>query len=180
MATDMKKIAALCFGLTLLAGCQTVPSVHPYSAPAGLQIELNRPLTVPAESATVRLQSGRTVATNAVQETEPYCIFELNTVRETPQPVAPEHFDVIRVEHRIQDFSGMPVNPMQGLFGRDNGPSQIYFITEFQLAAGKNGRVRSLSCQSNQSSYTPPQRRHLTLKEMQGAVGDYFSFEAPR
>jgi hypothetical protein len=170
--------------LTLLAACQGPLTRGPdsayYTYPTGMNIVLGRTLTVPANSATVRLQFGRTVASNAVQDTEPYCIFELNTVRDVPQPLAPERFDVIRIERRIQDFSGMPVAPMQGLFGRDEGPSQIYFITEFHLNAGKNGNVRSLSCQSNQSSLTPPQQRHLSLQEMQGAVGDYFSFEPPR
>jgi len=175
------------FSLTLLAGCQG-PALHGpessyYAYSGGMRIGLEQTLTVPAGSATVRLQFGHPVASNAVQDTEPYCIFELDTVRDAPLPGAPGRFEVARVERRIQDFAGMPVSPnvgMLGLFGRGGGPSQVYYVTEFRLNSDRNSPVRSLSCQSNQISYPPQQQRHLALSEMQGAVGNYFSFELPR
>jgi hypothetical protein len=173
--------------LTLLAGCQSAPPRDVGSlyraAPNGLHIRLERPLNIPSDSATVRLQFGHPVASNAMQDTEPYCTFELSTVSDKPQPVEPDIFQVTKIEQRIQDFAGMPVWPtagMLGLFGRGSGPSQIYYVTQFRLAADHDSHVRSLSCQSNQSSLTPPQQRHLTLDEMRGAVGDYFRFELAR
>lgn len=175
-------IAPLAF--VLLAGCQGPEPRGPespyYAYPGARRISLEQPLTVPAGSATVRLQFGHPVAGNAVQDTEPYCIFELATVRDRPQSVSPDHFAVVRVERRIQDFAGMPVTPtvgMSGLFGRGNGPSQVYYVTEFRLNSDRNSLVRSLSCQSNQISYLPQQQRHLALSEMQGALGAYFSFD---
>jgi hypothetical protein len=172
------------FALVVLTGCQSAaprdPNAPYYVYPSGMHIGLQHALTIPPDSATVRLQFGHTVASNAVQDTEPYCIFELSTVSEAAQPVSPERFRVTQVEQRIQDFPGMPVSPtvgMLGLFGRGSGPSQVYYVTEFRLDAGQNGHVRSLRCESNQSSLSPPRQKHLTLDEMRGAVGDYFSFD---
>ncbi len=175
-------IAPLAF--VLLAACQGPgprgPESPYYTYPGTKRISLEQTLTIPAGSATVRLQFGQPVASNAVQDSEPYCIFELASVRDLPQSVSPDHFAVARVERRIQDFAGMPVAPtvgMLGLFGRGNGPSQVYYVTEFRLNSDRNSLVRGLSCQSNQISYPLQQQRHLTLSEMQGALGAYFSFD---
>ena len=133
----IRTTAFVLVGLGLLSGCQTTPA--DLEAAGGVQkihsIRLDQALTIPAGYATVRLQAGRTVAMNAVQEFDPYCIFELNTVRAAPQKVAPGTFEVTSVQQRIQDFAGMPVMPtagiMSSIFG-DGGPSQ-HFLTDAEM-----------------------------------------------
>jgi hypothetical protein len=172
--------------LGLVAGCQStaprVPGSSDYVYPAGMTIRLLEPLTIPGGYATVRLQSGRTAAPTAVQDTEPYCVFELDTVSAAPQTVSPGRFEVTSTEKRIQDFGGTPVMPsigLSGLYGHD-GPSHIYYVTEFHLRSAEDRRVRSLSCQSDQSSIPGPAQHHLTLAEMKQAAGAYFDFDLPR
>lgn len=177
--TPLRIIPTALFSLLLLAGCQS-PAPHADDVfPGGTRIRLERPLTIPADSATVRLQFGHVVASNAVQETEPYCIFEVNDVGTTPNTVAAGEFQVVAVERRVQDFSGMPMspymNPLAG-WGRDS-PSQMYFITRFQLHSAQQPGVRSLSCQSNQINIGS--RHFLGLGEMRQAVGSYFSWQLP-
>ena len=165
-----------------LAGCQgTTPYRHvvPYRAnPADLHVVLERPLTVPAGAATVRLQAGKPVAMNAVEETDPYCIFEISTVSDRSQTVAPGSYAVRRIEREVVDFAGMPVSPMAAALGAASadGPSQMYFVTEFSLMSARQPAVRSLRCQSNELGITSPNRHFLSLDEMKHAVGGYFSF----
>lgn len=164
--------------LTLLAACQSAPTLPEGGRYAGLAVQLREPITVPAGSATVRVQNGKTVAMNAVQEFDPYCIFELDTVRDKPQPVQPGWFDVTKVEQRIQDFSGMPVMPTIGMLGpfySGGGPSQIYYVTQFYLKSDTDPRIRSLRCESNQIGIPAPAQHFLTAAELKQAMGGYFS-----
>lgn len=174
-------------GLTLLAGCQTTATLHSgavaQSGRSVTAIRLNQPLTIPAGSATVRLQFGHAVATNATQETEPYCTFELDSVGSESRRLAPERFEVTGIERGVRDFAGMPVWPgayVPGLFGGNDEPSQVYYITQFRLRPGTHADARSLTCQVNVASLPLSGQRYLTLQEMRSAVGDYFSFDTAR
>lgn len=157
-----------------------------YRYPAGLTLVLRQTLTVPPDAATVRLQYGRVVASNAVQEHDAHCIFELDTVRETPQTVRPQSMRVLDVRRSVSTFSGMPVWPFGSIGFRrvgwqdDGGPSHVYFKTEFRLQSEVQPEVRSLTCQSNQMAPGISIMRHLTLAQMRQALGDYFSLEWPR
>ena len=186
-AADVTRLPSALLSLLLLVGYLTGISLSreaiAESGRAVTSVRLDRMLIIPAGSATVRLQFGRTVASNATQETEPYCSFELATVRDAPQMVEPERFEVVRIERRVRDFAGMPVMPrafVPGLFGGDDEPSQAYYITEFHLRPGLHAQARSLTCQVNALSLPLSGQRYLTLKEMRTAVGDYFSFETAR
>lgn len=169
----------------LLSGCAGAREYGPesphYAYPAGLTVELLRPLAIPPGEASVRLQYGRTVARNGVQEVDPYCIFEIDTVSDAVQMVAPARFRVTRIGRRMETFSGMPALPWRAIaagLGRDDGPSHIYFVTEFRLQADGRPAVRALTCQHNVANVAVP--HHLTLAEMRHALGDYFSLELPR
>lgn len=169
----------------LLAACASPSDRGPDAPlpayPAGITARLVQQLTIPPGAATVRLQYGHPVASNGVQETDPYCIFELDTVSEAAQGVAPETFPVTRVQRRVTSFSGMPVVFKPALAagaGRDGGPSQIYYITEFRLRSDSGTRARALTCQHEVSSTPIP--HHLTLSEMRQALGDYFVLDLPR
>lgn len=164
-----------------LARADWGPESPYYAYPAGFTLRLNQPLTVPAEAATVRLQFGRTVPSNGVQEVEPHCIFELDTVRDTPQTVVPQDMQVTAVRRSISTFAGMPVWPWVGVGFRrvglhdDGGPSHIYYKTEFRLTSRAQPEVRSLTCQSNQMAPGIAIMRHLTLPEIRQALGDWFT-----
>ncbi len=177
---------ALALGLLIaLAGCQSSAPQNrdsPYYAyPAGLSLSLLKPVEIAAGSATARLQFGNLVARNGVEETEPYCIFEINTVRERPQQVAPERFKITGVQRRVSTFAGLPAAALLRTVGqdRDDGASHLYFITEFSLRAEQQPHVRSLSCQSNQLAPGITIMRHLTLAEIRQALGGYFTLDLP-
>ncbi len=190
--TPSRIIRILPILLALTLGACASPGDHgpdsPYHAfPEQMRLTLHQPLAIPAEAATVPLQSGRIVPRNGVQEQEPHCVFEVNTVATSQQTVQPGTFQVTRVQRRVQTFSGMPVFHHYSLFrphrvglDRGDGPSHVYFITEFRLRSEQQPDVRSLTCLHNQAAPASPFARHLTLGEMRQALGAYFSLELPR
>lgn len=167
----------------LLAGCAAGPGGgedspwHRY--PADTRLVLNRTLEIPPDSATVRLQFGRTVARNGVQEVEPHCILELDTVSDRAQRVEPDSFRVTRVSRSERSFSGMPVVGAIGGFPGRNAPSHIYYSTEFRLHSDRQAGVRRLTCQSNQQSAGIGIMRHLTPTEIRQTLGAIFSLLPP-
>lgn len=183
------KIVPLSLALMFAAGAAAAADYGPespyYRYPAGLSLTLLRPLAVPPDSATVRLQFGRIVARNGVQEVEPHCIFELDTVRDREQPVLPHTMQVTDVRRNVSTFSGMPAWPLFGpSFLRvgspdDGGPSHIYYKTEFRLRSAQQPEVRALTCQSNPLPAGAAFMRHLTLPEIRAALGGYFSLNLP-
>jgi hypothetical protein len=168
----------------LLSACAEQPSYGPespyYAYSPAWRANLERPIAIPPGEATVRLQYGHPVPRNGVQETDPHCILEVETVAEGARNMAPAAFPVTRVQRREQTFSGMPVLPWRGLGGGfgSGGPSHLYYITEFRLRDEGQPQARALTCQHNVANAAIP--RHLTLAEIRQALGDYIRLEAPR
>ncbi len=171
----MKAILA---GLLLLGGCASLQSNDPaspyYAYTAGWRMQLHRALTIPAEAATVRLQYGRIVPRNSVQEQDPFCVVELDTVRDVPQTLAPGRFEVWQVTRNVSTI--MAARP--GGFVRvglvdDGSPTFLYYITAFRLRDPAQPALRGMTCAWNQMAPGNQARmRHLTLDEIRAALGD--------
>ncbi len=179
----MQALTLLCLILlTGLYGCSTTPDASVY--PVG-RLHLHEPLQIEPDAATVRLQYGRIVARNAVQEHDPFCVFEIDTVRPETQLVQPGEFAITGISRSIETFAGMPVfaayrQALRVGLGGDDSPTHIYFKTTFHLRDARQP-VRALSCMSNQK--TPGiaiSMRHLTLAEIRGALGARFTLHLTR
>lgn len=172
----MTRILIATILLLSLAGCASTPEG---GRPVG-HLSLQAPVTIPSGSATLRLQYGQITAFNAVQEQDPFCVFELETVSDRPQAVAPARFDITHINLSVETFAGMPVMPFRtmrvGLGQDDGGPSQIYYKTTFRLAPNP-ANARALSCMSNQYMPGIAIMRHLTLREIRAALGGYFTLD---
>lgn len=181
----MKTIA---LGLALLlGGCAGLESDDPtspyYAYTTGWAAELHQPLTIPAGAATVRLQYGNIVPRNSVQEQDPFCVVELDTVRDEPQILQPGRFEVWRVTRSINPITaGAAPRLIKAHYVDDDGdPSFLYFITEFRLRDPAQPALRGMRCAWNQMA--PGNRalmRHLTLGEMQRALGGWITLIPPR
>jgi hypothetical protein len=165
--------------LLLLAGCAGAPT---HGIDRGRLVLLTA-LTIPPESATLRLQYGKPVARNAVQEQDPFCVFEINTVSDSPQTVHPDTFRVTRIGHGIDTIadaaSALPYPaPIKVGLSNDHRPSHIYYKTLFWLHSEQQAGVRLLTCMSNQNlPGVYPFMRHLTLQEIRAALGADFRLE---
>jgi hypothetical protein len=186
---DIMKKIAVALALLGFASCSTARDYGPdspyYHFPTGWQITLNRPIEIPPGWATVRLQYGHVVPFNSVQEVDPHCIFELDTVKDAPQPVQPDSFTVTKVTRDITTLAGMTastglVRVSMSLVDDDNGgPTQLYYRTIFRLHSDRQPQVRSLTCQSDQLAPGIAIMHHLTVPEMHQALGDYFTLHLP-
>jgi hypothetical protein len=175
------------FGLVLLlGGCAGLQSSDPaspyYGFPPGWSVQLNRVLPVDPGAATVRLQYGRIVPRNGVQEQDPFCIMEVNTLSNQVQLLQPGRFEVMQVTRSVSSIMAAAASPLiKARFAFDDGsPSFLYFITEFRLHNADQPDVRSLRCTWNQMA--PGNQglmRYLTLDEMRGALGDWISLIPP-
>lgn len=181
----MKTFALL--GMLLLGGCAGLQSADPaspyYAYSTGWAAQLNRPLTIPADAATVRLQYGRIVPRNSVQEHDPFCVVELDTVRAESQILRPGRFEVWRVTRRINPVTAAAKSPLiRTQVSDDEGdPGFLYFITEFRLRDPAQPNLRGMTCAWNQMA--PGNRmsmRHLTLDEIRLALGDWISLIPPK
>lgn len=181
----MKTFALL--GLLLLGGCAGLESPDPaspyYAYTSGWVVQLNRPLTIEPDAATVRLQYGRIVPRNSVQEHDPFCVVELETVRTEPQTLQPGRFEVWRVSRSVNPITVMAKSPLiRARYIEDDGdPSFLYFITEFRLRDPAQPALRGMRCAWNQMA--PGNRalmRHLTLNEIRWALGDWMTLIPPK
>lgn len=181
----MKRIG---IGLVLLlGGCAGLGSPDPaspyYAYSSGWTVQLNRPLTIPPDAATVRLQYGRIVPRNSVQEHDPFCVVELDTVRPGSQTLQPGRFEVWRVTRSVNPIAVARSSPyiQTGLVLDDDNPTFLYFITEFRLRDAAQPDLRGMTCAWNQMA--PGNQglmRHLTLGEIQSALGDWMTLIPPK
>jgi len=174
-------------GVLLLGGCAGLESPDPaspyYAYSSGWAVQLNRPLMIEPGSATVRLQYGLVVPRNSVQEHDPFCVAELDTVRAGPQTLQPGRFEVWRVTRSVNPVTAAQSSPYirTGLAMDDGDPTFLYFITEFRLRDATQPDLRGMTCAWNQMA--PGNRalmRHLTLGEIQSALGDWMTLIPPK
>ncbi len=173
-------------GLLLLGGCAGLSSPDPasphYAYSAGWTVQLNRALLIPADAATVRLQYGRIVPRNGVQDYDPFCVVELNTVRETGQTLRPGRFEVWRVTRSVSTIAAAASSFVKTGLGSDHGaPSFLYFKTEFRLRDAAQPELRGMTCMWDQMA--PGNRalmRHLALDEIRQALGDWMTPIPPK
>lgn len=165
----------------LLAACATPPIAD---QPVVGWLQLHEPLTIEPGSATARLQYGRVVASNAVQEHDPFCVFETDSVRSVAQTVAPGRFGVISVSHSVSSIAGMQSAPFGAFTARrvrndDDMPTHLYYKTRFRLSnpdPQASPQVLGLTCMSNQNMPgTAVFMRHLTPAEIRDALGKLFT-----
>jgi hypothetical protein len=153
-----------------------------YRYPPGTTLVLTRPLDIPPDAATVRLQYGGTVPRNSVQEQDPFCVFELTTVRPDAQRVEPDTFAVVDVNYSISTIAkAPPASPFlhAGLGGMGSRPSFLYYKTAFRLRSVQQPHVMAMTCMSNQLLSGDPGFRYLTLAEIRQALGSLFRVVIP-
>lgn len=177
-------------GLLALGGCGSLNSPDPasphYAYSPGWAVQLNQVLPIDPGAATARLQYGRIVPRNGVQEQDPFCIVEVNTLSNQAQLLQPGRFEVVQVSRSVSDITAavLPFIPrgfMQAGFGGHDAPSFLYFVTTFQLRDVAQPDVRSLRCAWDQMA--PGNRslmRHLTLDEMRHALGVWITLIPPK
>jgi hypothetical protein len=178
----MKTVLLLCCAV-LLWSCDISRNYGPetpyYRFPADSRLVLNHALEIPANWATARLQEGRVVAFGHVQEQEPHCVFEINTVSVEPQRVEPDTFAITRVQRSMSTIAAR-AGFVRAAFAFDDGsPTQMFYKTIFTLQSERQPGVLRMTCQSDQFAAGIGIPRHLTVAEIRQALGNIFTLELP-
>lgn len=153
----------------VIAGCQNIPG---YTYPSGpvpqpelTSVSLNSPLRIRADYASVYIQSGKKRATNSAGEYYPHCILELRTISSEERTVQPDQFRIIRI--RRDRFMTFINGQLLAASGGDYNP--VMSSTELFLQSDRQPDVYRLTCQQLDE---PFRAHHLTVEEMQNALGD--------
>ncbi len=180
---NRKRLALLAALAWLTLGCGSAHDYGPDSPyfryPEGSRLRLHTALEVPAGWATLRLQHGRSVAFGAVQEQEPHCILEIDSVRPLPQRIEPDRFDIVGVQRSVSDLAAASGFFIPAAHADGDLPSQLFYKTEFRLRSARQPGVRRLLCQHDQLAAGAGLPRHLTLAEIRQTLGERFTLELP-
>ncbi len=180
----MKRVLILCLA-AMLWSCDTQRSYGPetpyYRFPADSRLVLNRAVEIPADWATLRLQSGKPVPFGHVNEYAPHCILEIDSVRTVPQRIEPDSFAIVKVE---RSMSTLAVGAgffffVNSAWADSDQPGQMFYKTVFWLKSERQPGVKWLTCQSDQYAAGVGIPRHLTVGEIRQALGDIFTLELP-
>jgi hypothetical protein len=185
LSTSPRTALLLALAAILSTACANTPGP---AAPDLGSLQLREPLQIEPDAASARLQYGHIVARNAVQEQDPFCVFEIDTVRAEPQIVAPGRFHITAISRSIDTIAALPevtsgwqIRRVRFGGGGDGPPTNIYYKTIFRLrdvTAQSPTPVHALICMSNQNAPGNASRmRHLTLPEIRGALGAWFTLQ---
>jgi hypothetical protein len=147
--------------IPLLAGCQAMLAQKYdidsqfYSIPAGSRLVLNRPLNIPAGTAHVVIQPGRSGA-NASGVS---CQLEVRTLG--PVKVQPDAFDITWAENSREWVSQ---------------PNIMRFYRRLHLQSAAQPDVLNLVCQDWDG---PMLGKYVSIPEMRAALGDVITLEFP-
>lgn len=125
-------------GVAILGGCA---SPEGQQAPAPLDLVLDRPLTVRADQAHLKLQDGRPVG--GVNRYEPWCELEINTVSEQAQTVRAGRHRVTRVVQAFVKDHRTRISPLITGFSCSD---LVFKETTLHANGGESPRVLYLRC----------------------------------
>lgn len=155
----MKKHILICFTLMLTA-CSSMHSSDPdslfFEIPEGSTLSLNKELSIPDNDTHAVVQGGKEIKDREKNEYNINCRLDLKDFG--PRKIAPEDFNITRTEDGTNWISK---------------PSIMRFYTEVYLTSDRGTDIIKLVCQE----YGDQSDRNFTVKEMEEALGDYFSFK---
>ncbi len=149
-------LAVLVFGIS---SCQSMHSTDPdalsFNIPDGSTLSLDKKLSIPRDMTHAVIQYGKETTDNGRHDYDVNC--RLDFKKFGPRSIQPETFKITRTEDGTNWISQ---------------PSILRFYTEIYLRSDKDTDVIKMVCQEygDQSDY------HFTVKEIETALGDYFSF----
>jgi len=150
----------IALGIALgITSCQSMHSNDPdalsFNIPADSTLSLNKALSVPREYTHAIIQYGKETTDDNRHDYDVNCRLDFKEFG--PRTIQAETYKITRTEDGTNWISQ---------------PSILRFYTEIYLSSDKNSDVIKMVCQEygDQSDY------HFTVKEIETALGDYFSF----
>ncbi len=172
---------AVTFLLVLLTACQIPPVEQDTSpfflVPGGSRLILNQDIQIPAYRFNIFVQSGR-LAYGANQN-YPYCKFSVQETAAHPQLIKAGEFEIYKTRRVTSLFAARsPTNLFAGVFSGGRGkPTSVVYGTEMDLRSASQPRAFQLMCGHLQDPNLTA--RHLSVAQMQQALGEVFTLKLP-
>jgi len=177
----MSKFLPLLVLLPILA-CKTQSYAEnsPYfRIPVGSTVEIRQVLTIPANTARVYIQYGKTTQYQNLDQYEAHCWVLSWKVLPENQTIKPGNFivtrlreleDLVRYKNNMQ-FVRTQNNPYQNING---GVTAVEYKTELTIHSSEQPDIRKLVCNHWED---PSDARHLSLAEIRTTLGDLITIK---
>ena len=170
----------------LLAACEIPPQQRDsspfYLVPPGSKFTLNQDILIPANSLKIFIQDGRLVY--SPNQYYPYCKFSLRELKDHPQLVKADEFDIFKTWQvadlfaAIDTFHAFPVFADISISSNDRGaPTPIVYGTEMDLHSATQPQVFRMMCGHLQDPNLTA--RYLSVDQMREALGGIFTLQLP-
>lgn len=158
------------------AGPYPVSSPY-YDIPVGSEIIVSKKLTILPEQGRVYLQGGQTTSYSSLDKYTAHCWFESWKIMQTPQIIEPDTFQVKRSQ-KLEEYVDRkePQQFAENQFSKqtrylsDGSLTAIEYSTVMTIHSDKQANIRRLTCNHWED---PADAQHLTVAQMQSALGDY-------
>ncbi len=139
----------------------------------GTELELVKPLHVPASLARVYLQSGEIRRYAGVDQYQPFCYFLMHAPSPLGREIQPAVFSVMSIELREQDARlAIPLRVAdRGILISGYGPGVIAYETHMRLNGSNQSDPEWLVCSG--AFAAPSEATPIRLKEMRLALGSW-------
>lgn len=181
----MFSLKQACFVLVIavLAGCSShdvkdEDSVY-YAVPVGSTLVLHQQVNIRGDQVAVYVQNGELMQYDEVNFYLPNCKFQIYTMSEQPRTVQADTFEIIKVEDDIESSSlpestDLAVLDKALAYGMLDRSYMFNYATLMYLNSAKQKDVYRMTCQHWEDVMDD---RHLTIRQMRGAMGDVFTLE---
>ncbi len=165
-----------------LSACQSTGVTTGYfSNPVseGTELEIIKPLRVPAGQARVYLQADEVLRYSEIDQYKPFCFFLMRDPAPLARDIQPGVYPVRSVILREQDVRiEAPVQLVHaGLFGGSDGPGVIAFETHMLLGVKGQMKPERLVCSGAFAS--PSEAAPIRLAQMRQALGTWVVVRVP-
>ena len=175
----MYKITCLALLVLVLNGCsgQTAITGQADADPirSGDALELTRPLTVPAGSASVYIQNGTAVPAGNHDPYYAWCRLVMNTFLPTSRTITATTFRITAIRKEVNDVGlRLPQYAALGI-SLANGPTADEYSTTFYLHSDEEPDVDRLVCAHWEDPTIFP--RHLTARQIRDTLSPLMVFK---
>ncbi|HUL42406.1 MAG TPA: hypothetical protein VLV32_10965 [Burkholderiales bacterium] len=155
------KIAILLLGILELGAChsraKTVPVDPPQNVSSGSTLTLNQTIVIPDGSTGVHFQDTQLVEIASIQPNYAYCKFELNDPAGPARNIEPQAFTVASVDYDQESIGSL---------------GEAVSSTRMNLQSGQQAAAYHMTCMLPAG---PDSARFVTVYEINGALGNYFT-----
>lgn len=158
------KTALLLLGTLAVTACHPHAKTKPLTDPlqdvaSGSVLTLNKAIVIPSGSASVHFQDTQIVAPGALRPNDPYCKFGLSDRGNAARDVKPQSFTVVGVDYDE---------------GAAGSAGEVVSSTRMNLQTGQGMSGYHMTCMVPGAASSV---RFVTVPEINGAVGDFFTLK---